>query len=192
MRREVRSPRRVKFPDDLHISVEMPSKLLAPELPKFAQDAANLCKLRGTLSILITSSREMRRLNREFRGKDTPTDVLSFPGAKLPVSALAHAGDIAISFDIASANAKALGHGAIEELMVLILHGMLHLAGYDHEKDEGQMARREQSLRKKLELPHSLTERAKLSAKPVPASRMKVASGGGRKPRHAPGQRAAK
>lgn len=177
MRKQVRSPRRVKFPDDLHISLEMPSKLLAPELATFAQDAANLCKLRGTLSILITSSREMQRLNREFRGKDSPTDVLSFPGAQLPVSALAHAGDIAISLDIATANAKALGHAAIEELMVLILHGMLHLAGYDHEKDAGEMARKEQRLRRKLGLPHSLTERAKFSENPLPASRMKAASG---------------
>src|SRR5213076_2795227 len=88
--------------------------------------------------------------------------VLSFPAA--PQIQSVHAGDIAISADIAAVNARTFRHSTAEEIKVLILHGMLHLAGYDHESDSGQMARLERRLRAQLHLPGSLTERARSNA----------------------------
>jgi probable rRNA maturation factor len=92
-------------------------------------------------------------LNRRFRRKDRATDVLSFAGQN------GAAGDIAISAETAARNARRLGHSTAAELKVLILHGALHLAGYDHEHDRGQMARREQRLRRQFRLPTGLIER---------------------------------
>ena len=104
--------------------------------------------------MLVTGNREIQKLNKNFRKKDKPTDVISFPSEVDGV-----AGDIAISVEIAQANARALGHDTGAELKVLILHGMLHLAGFDHETDEGEMARKETRLRKQLGLPVGLIER---------------------------------
>ena len=101
----------------------------------------------------------MRRLNSCFRGKNQPTDVLSFPA---DASAKVFAGDIAISLDIAERNARLLGHSAADEIRVLILHGMLHIAGYDHENDEGEMANKEIVLRRRFGLPTSLIERSRM------------------------------
>ena len=112
-------------------------------------------RLRGEVNIRITSSREMQELNRRFRKKNKPTDVLSFPSG-LPKLA----GDIAISAEIAAANAAELGHSTETELKILILHGLLHLAGYDHETDDGEMQAREAELRQHLKLPVGLIERA--------------------------------
>ncbi len=102
----------------------------------------------------------MRSLNRQFRAKDTPTDVLSFPSPSLPPNKPAPtAGDIAISVDIAAQNAGKLGHSTAEEVKILVLHGILHLAGFDHERDNGEMARKEARLRRTLGLPLALIER---------------------------------
>ena len=104
----------------------------------------------------ITGDAELQRLNREFLGKDWPTDVLSFPaggGAAL--------GDIAISAGRARAQAKAYGHGIETEIGVLMLHGVLHLLGMDHETDGGRMARAESRWRKQLGLPGGLIERVR-------------------------------
>ena len=99
----------------------------------------------------------MRQLNYRFRGKDRSTDVLSFP----PASALAGvSGDVAISLDMASRNARALGHSVAEEIRILVLHGILHLAGFDHEHDQGQMAEKERKLRRRLGLEIGLIERS--------------------------------
>jgi probable rRNA maturation factor len=126
-------------------------------LARFAQRASHAARLHGAVNVLITSSRELRALNRRFRRKDRPTDVLSFP----PVLGLADgfAGDVAISADIAAQNARRLGHSTAQEIKILMLHGLLHLAGYDHEHDHGEMARKEKSLRRFLRLPVGLTER---------------------------------
>ena len=126
-------------------------------MSRFVSRARRAAGLRGSVNVLVTSSRELRSLNRRFRGKDKPTDVLSFPA--LPAVRNAHAGDIAISAEIAAQNARALGHSAAEEVRILALHGLLHLRGYDHERDNGQMARREQKLRRALRLPAGLIER---------------------------------
>jgi probable rRNA maturation factor len=123
-------------------------------LDAFATRARTAAGLKGHVQVLITSSDELRDLNRRFRRKDKPTDVLSFP-AILD----GEAGDIAISADIASENAYLLGHSLEEELKILILHGLLHLAGHDHEKDGGEMEARESELRERLKLPSSLIER---------------------------------
>jgi len=131
-------------------------------LRRFLVRAQREVRLDGEVNVRITSSEEMRRLNREFRRKNEPTDVLSFPSSLNGKSEAA--GDIAICAEIAYANAGALGHPLEEELKVLILHGLLHLAGYDHETDQGEMARRERRLRAKLRLPSTLIERT-LSAK---------------------------
>jgi probable rRNA maturation factor len=125
---------------------------------RFVMQARRATGVRGRVAVLVTSSREMRKLNRRFRGKDRATDVLSFPA---PAESGDNAeGDIAISADIAAANAKRLRHRTAEELKILVLHGLLHLAGHDHEVDDGKMERLEQRLRRKLRLPESLIARA--------------------------------
>jgi probable rRNA maturation factor len=128
-------------------------------LTLFAAKARRAMKLRGEVNIRITSSREMRELNRRFRKKNKPTDVLSFPSSVPKL-----AGDIAISAEIAAANAAGLGHSTETELKVLILHGLLHLAGYDHEADGGEMQAREAKLRALLRLPVGLIERTHTTA----------------------------
>ncbi len=132
----------------------------ARALGLFAAKAQRAVGLRGEVNIRIASSRELQELNRRFRKKNQPTDVLSFPSGTTEF-----AGDIAISGEIAAANAAEMGHSAQTELKVLILHALLHLAGYDHEADHGKMQTRETSLRRKLGLPVGLIERAHASPK---------------------------
>lgn len=96
----------------------------------------------------------MRSLNRQFRGKDHATDVLSFPSGER-----GFLGDIVIAAGVAARQAREAGHALTTELRVLALHGLLHLLGYDHEADEGRMARAEARLRKKGGLPAGLIER---------------------------------
>jgi len=129
------------------------------DLRRFLVRAQREMRLQGEVNVRITSDREMRRLNREFRGKDKPTDVLSFPASLNGKSELA--GDIAISAEIAYANAGILGHPLEQELKILMLHGLLHLAGYNHETDQGEMASQERRLRAKLRLPSTLIERSR-------------------------------
>ena len=131
-------------------------------LDRFAARARRAAGLKGVVNVLLTSSAEMKSLNRRFRGRDKATDVLSFPAE--PDARKHFAGEIAISVEIASRNARALGHSPAEEVKILVLHGVLHLRGYDHECDNGQMARREKQLRAKLHLPLGLIERALTSA----------------------------
>jgi len=115
----------------------------------------------GEVNVRITSSRELQKLNRRFRKTDKPTDVLSFPSAMPKL-----AGDIAISANIAAANAADIGHSTEIELKILILHGLLHLAGYNHEADDGDMQARETKLRQQLGLPTGLIERTNSSGRP--------------------------
>ena len=126
-------------------------------LSNFLVNACRAARLKGTASLLVTSSRRMRQLNAQFRGKDYPTDVLSFPS---PSFVEGFSGDIAVSGDMAARNAQALGHSVGDEVKILVLHGVLHLAGYDHVSDNGQMAEQELRLRRKLGLPAALIERA--------------------------------
>lgn len=147
-----------------HKSMTGVSKLM---LVRFIVRARRAAGLRGSVNVLVTSNAEMTSLNRRFRGKDKATDVLSFPAAR--DVAKEFAGDIAISADIATQSATSLGHAPAVEVKILTLHGILHLRGYDHERDNGKMARREQELRRELKLPVGLIERAEsLAAGPAP------------------------
>lgn len=134
-------------------------------LARFATRAQRAAGTRGEVDILLTHDAEIHRLNREFRGKDAATDVLSFPAAAPQAG-----GDIAISVTTARRQAKSAGHELSTEIKVLILHGMLHLAGYDHESDHGQMRRREQLLRRQLGLPAGLIERVEGATDALPAA----------------------
>ena len=124
-----------------------------------------------SVSCLITSDGELRELNRRFRGKDRATDVLSFPVGRVSRPAAGFSpprqarspvlpNELAISFERAKAQAAELGHDIETELRILMLHGLLHLAGMDHERDSGDMARAEARWRKRLGLPAGLIERA--------------------------------
>jgi probable rRNA maturation factor len=131
----------------------------ARALARFLSEAQAAVRLRGEVTVLLTSDAAIRRLNRRFRGKNKATDVLSFP-AEAGFGAEKIAGDLAISVPTARRQGTACGHSLATELKVLILHGLLHLAGYDHESDSGRMARRERLLRGRLGLPMGLIERA--------------------------------
>ena len=151
-------------------------------LDRFLTRARRAVKLRGKVNVLITSSPAIRALNREFRDQNKATDVLSFPalaGAGQRGKAPELAGEIAICADIALQNSFRYGHSPTKEIKILTLHGLLHLAGFDHERDNGTMARKEQKLRRALGLPVGLIERATPAAShsakgrgsPRPASR---------------------
>lgn len=127
----------------------------AQALSRFATRVQRQLGIAGEVNIAVTSNREMQALNRRFRKQNKPTDVLTFPSGSNGM-----AGDIAISLEIAAANGAKLGHGLAAEVKILILHGMLHLAGYDHEIDGGEMQAREAELRKEFKLPVGLIQRA--------------------------------
>ena len=159
-RRSAASPSRAQSQSD-----RIPS---ARALVRFLREAQSAVNLRGQVSVLLTTDKEIRRLNRQFRGKNKATDVLSFPSLTHVSKGRRHgaprrfeiAGDLAISVDTARKQAAGIGHSVSIEIKVLMLHGLLHLAGYDHETDDGEMARREVSLRKRLGLPLGLIERS--------------------------------
>jgi probable rRNA maturation factor len=109
---------------------------------------------------LITDDAALRRMNREFRGKDAATDVLSFPACEAGDELGPEIGDIAISIERARVQAREQGHDTATEVRILLLHGMLHLLGHDHENDRGTMRRLETRWRSKLGLPAGLIERA--------------------------------
>jgi probable rRNA maturation factor len=125
------------------------AKGLGPWLSRIAPRSA-----RGHVTIAILPNTRVKALNRRYRGKNTGTDVLSFPGTGDSL------GDIAISREIAQKQAKLLGHSFGVELRVLALHGLLHLLGYDHDSDNGLMARVEARLRRKGGLPPGLIARS--------------------------------
>ena len=127
-------------------------------LARFAGQARRSAGLDGSVNVVISHDRELRALNRRYRGKDRATDVLSFPS--IPSLDGHFAGDVVVSAQTAARNARALGHPVAAELKILILHGMLHLAGYDHERDNGRMARTEERLRRRFHLPVALIARS--------------------------------
>jgi probable rRNA maturation factor len=130
----------------------------ARTLSRFLAEAQAAVRLKGEVTVLLTIDAAIRKLNRQFRGKNKATDVLSFPAEGL--GAEGYAGDLAVSVPTALRQSIEQGHSLSTEIKVLILHGLLHLAGYDHETDEGKMARRERQLRARLALPQGLIERA--------------------------------
>jgi probable rRNA maturation factor len=148
------------------ITIDPPSSPLAEPLTlsksaltRFLNRARNAVGLNGEVEVLLTSDAELKRLNKTFRGKNKPTDILSFPAAA-EISERT-AGDLAISLETAARQAAEHGHTLPDELRILMLHGLLHLAGEDHETDSGEMAARELALRKQLKLKSALIERAR-------------------------------
>jgi probable rRNA maturation factor len=146
--------------------------LSSSTLERFVLRAKRAMRLRGSVNILVTTSRELRSLNLRFRGKDKTTDVLSFPASpEEPSRSKPWAGDLAISAEIARENARNLGHPIADEIKILALHGLLHLAGFDHERDNGKMAAEERRLRRQLKLEFGLIERTQGVAQRPPAGR---------------------
>jgi probable rRNA maturation factor len=136
--------------DDPHLLFRHPSRRVRrTPLRDFLADLEKRVARGRPVTCLITTDADLRRLNRQFRGKNYATDVLSFPPDEM-----------AISLDRAAAQARELHHSLDEELRILMLHGVLHLSGMDHETDAGEMRRAEIRWRKKLGLPAGLIERA--------------------------------
>jgi probable rRNA maturation factor len=133
-----------------------PASLDAKSLESFAELLRARVARRRPFHCRISNDAELQALNAQFRRQDYPTDVLSFPldGAQ------ENLGDIAISLDRARAQAREFGHSLHDELRILLLHGLLHLTGLDHETDSGRMKRTEMRWRKKFGLPVGLIERA--------------------------------
>jgi probable rRNA maturation factor len=145
-------------PSSLELSQDSLSK---SGLTRFLNRAREAVGLEGEVEVLLTSDAELKRLNRTFRGKNKATDVLSFPAFEGQTEM---AGDLAISLDTAARQAASFGHSLRDEVRILLLHGLLHLSGLDHETDRGEMAAREDELRQELRLPTSLI--ARVATKP--------------------------
>jgi probable rRNA maturation factor len=134
---------------------DVPSRVRRAPLKTFGETLRQEVARGHGFECLVATDRELRRLNGEFRSKPYATDVLSFPAG----FAGGHLGEIAISWERAREQAVAWGHSTENEIKVLMLHGLLHLLGYDHEIDGGRMARAERAWRRKLGLPAALIER---------------------------------
>jgi probable rRNA maturation factor len=160
-------------------------RVSAPGIARWLTRLAPL-RARGVVSVALVSDARVRALNRQYCGHDYATDVLSFPSegpsrplkhagrridsaflhsaflhsASIPPSSERFLGDIVVARGVARRQARAAGHSELTELRVLVLHGLLHLLGYDHDRDNGAMARVERSLRLKGGLPEGLIERA--------------------------------
>jgi len=108
------------------------------------------------IELILTSNEEIQSLNKQFRGIDNPTDVLSFPYADMPMGPI---GSIVVSQEFIKDKAKELGHTNSDELSLLFIHGLLHLLNFDHEIDNGEMRNEEERLIIKFNLPKSLIVR---------------------------------
>jgi len=141
--------------DDLVLFRRVRASLRRRPVRDFARTLRDTVAAEREFVCLITDDRELRRLNRQFRGADHATDVLSFPSTDRE-----SIGEIAISADRATVQARMFGHSVADEIRILMLHGVLHLLGMNHETDQGRMARAEARWRRKLQLPASLIARA--------------------------------
>ncbi|HUI81750.1 MAG TPA: rRNA maturation RNase YbeY [Bryobacteraceae bacterium] len=153
-------------PDGSSITFRRVSDELRRPVERFAVRLRTEITKGRPFDCVITSDAELRRLNREFRGVDTATDVLSFPASVTITEprpsgsvGLLYLGDLAISLPRARSQARAFGHETAAEIQILMLHGVLHLLGMDHETDRGRMARAEKRWRARLRLPNGLIER---------------------------------
>ncbi len=148
-------------PDSCLVFHSLPSYVQRKRLGQYAGDLRKrLARGRGFVC-LFADDRELRRLNRRFRGVDRATDVLSFPSGGAGLQPARELGDIAISVERAARQAAEQGHSLETELRILMLHGVLHLKGLDHENDGGRMARAETRWRRRFGLPAGLIERAR-------------------------------
>ena len=145
-------------------------------------------RARGVVSVAVVSDERVRELNRTYRRRDYATDVLSFPNPQSlipnPLSC-PFLGDIVIARGVAMRQAHEAQHSEQTELRVLALHGLLHLLGYDHERDNGQMMRLERRLRSKGGLREGLIERVRPSARAEDKADRRSAERGGRSTRSA-------
>lgn len=142
-------------------------RAIPPHLRLTAEQKRSLrnfvCELAGAVAdgrdfcCLLTGDAQLQELNRRFLDHDYPTDVLSFPSAD-PNGSL---GELAISIERAHAQAQQFGHHLLDEVRVLMLHGVLHLTGMDHESDRGEMSRAERKFRSQFALPNTLIARAR-------------------------------
>jgi probable rRNA maturation factor len=139
---------------------------LSPWLRRVAPARAS-----GRVGIALVSDRRMRGLNRTYRGCDYATDVLSFPADDRPSAVDSYLGDIVIARRVARRQARRARHSELTELRILALHGLLHLLGYDHERDDGRMLRMERRLRRKGGLTDGLIERASAGVRRRSAAR---------------------
>jgi probable rRNA maturation factor len=142
-------------PATLSVQVVSAGRLRAPGLGRWLQATAPR-GARGAVVVALTSDARVRQLNARYREKNVPTDVLSF-AAEEP----GFLGEVVIASGVARRQARQAGHPVRVELRVLALHGLLHLLGYDHEHDNGRMARVERRLRRKGGLREGLIERGR-------------------------------
>jgi probable rRNA maturation factor len=153
---------------DVRVSDERGRRLRAGGLAAWLARVAPIAA-RGTVSVALVSDARVRALNRTYRRMDAATDVLSFPSERIRRprrrSAPRFLGDIVIARGVARRQARAAGHPPATELRVLALHGLLHLLGYDHERDHGRMSRVERRLRQKGGLAGGLIERGARAVK---------------------------
>ena len=129
---------------DNRTTLEIDEKLLNSIAQKFSDKE---------IELIITTQEEIQEVNKEYRGIDKATDVLSFPYEDMPMSPL---GSIVISQWHVESVARELGHSSSDELTLLFIHGLLHLLGFDHEVDNGEMREAEKKLITELNLPQSL------------------------------------
>jgi probable rRNA maturation factor len=144
---------------NIHLTIEPPYReAVAAEVLRRAATAALQHEgiSSAALSLLITDSETVRRLNARYRGIDAPTDVLSFP-----LEPVAHVplGELVISVEYAANRASEYENSLDNEIALLFIHGLLHLLGYDHETDRGEMRKREEALIRRFNLPESLIVR---------------------------------
>src|SRR5258705_8569751 len=137
----------------LLVDLVKPAGVRVPGLAAWLQSVAP-ARAHGAMTVAIVSDARVRALNREYRKKDKATDVLSFPSEES-----GFLGDVVIASGVAARQAREAGHSLATELRVLALHGLLHLLGYDHQRDDGRMARLERRLRKRGGLVEGLIER---------------------------------
>ena len=152
------------------------SAITRPAVARFLMRAKKAVGLPGEVHVLLADDATLKRLNKTFRGKNKATDVLSFPAGPSTVffgepDAPELAGDLAISLETAARQAERFNHTLFDEVRILLVHGLLHLAGFDHETDSGEMAAREAELRGRLGLPSGLIARASKPASPVTAAK---------------------
>jgi probable rRNA maturation factor len=137
----------------LTVTIVTSERVRAPGLARWLQAVAP-ARARGEVTVAVVPDGRVRTLNRRYRRKDRVTDVLSFPAGES-----GNLGDIVIAEGLAGRQARQAGHARAVELRILALHGLLHLLGYDHEHDDGRMARLERRLRRKGGLVEGLIER---------------------------------
>ncbi|MBM3779177.1 MAG: rRNA maturation RNase YbeY [Acidimicrobiia bacterium] len=155
-------PRRHRGRDTtLQVAIVPHGRLRADGLGSWLERSAPRAA-RGTVTVALLPDARVRALNRQYRRVDRTTDVLSFPAAADPAGGhVVRLGDIAIATGVARRQARQAGHPVETELRILALHGLLHLLGYDHERDNGRMARVERRLRRRSGLVEGLIERSR-------------------------------